>query len=123
MGKHVSAQVGPYGSMTGRWWPPGKQRAERCLAAGRPAVEDHRPVGLSTLLALVVAIPMGVVQAVRRNKVTDHVLNTTSTVFYATPDFLIGIVGIMLFAIAIPLFPPGARRARARARSSRTSTR
>ena len=63
-------------------------------------------VGLSTLLALVVAIPMGIFQAVRRNKVTDHVLNTTSTIFYATPDFLIGIVGILLFAIIIPIFPP-----------------
>lgn len=63
-------------------------------------------VGLSTLLALVVAIPMGIVQAVRRNKVTDHVLNTTSTIFYATPDFLIGIVGILVFAIIIPIFPP-----------------
>ena len=63
-------------------------------------------VGLSTLLALVVAIPMGILQAVRRNKLTDHVLNTTSTIFYATPDFLIGIVGILLFAIMIPIFPP-----------------
>jgi peptide/nickel transport system permease protein len=63
-------------------------------------------VGLSTLLALVVAIPMGMYQAVRRNKVADHVLNAASTIFYATPDFLIGIVGILLFAIIIPIFPP-----------------
>jgi len=66
---------------------------------------------------------MGIFQAVRRNKVTDHVLNTTSTIFYATPDFLIGIVGILLFAIIIPIFPLRARRARACARSSRTSMR
>jgi peptide/nickel transport system permease protein len=63
-------------------------------------------VGLSTLLALVVALPMGILQAVRRNKMTDHVLNTASTIFYATPDFLIGIVGILLFAITFPIFPP-----------------
>jgi peptide/nickel transport system permease protein len=63
-------------------------------------------VGLSTLLALVVAIPMGILQAVCRNKLTDHVLNTNSTIFYATPDFLIGIIGILAFAIAIPIFPP-----------------
>lgn len=41
-----------------------------------------------------------------RNKITDHVLNTASTIFYATPDFFIGIVGILLFAITIPGFPP-----------------
>jgi len=63
-------------------------------------------VGLSTLLALVVAIPMGIIQAVRRNKLTDHTLNAASTIFYATPDFLIGLVGILLFAIMIPIFPP-----------------
>ena len=63
-------------------------------------------VGLSTLLALVVAIPMGMYQAVRRNKISDHMLNAASTIFYATPDFLIGIVAILLFSIAIPLFPP-----------------
>jgi len=63
-------------------------------------------VGLSTLLALVVAIPMGMYQAVRRNKVSDHALNAASTIFYATPDFLIGIVGILLFSIMIPIFPP-----------------
>jgi peptide/nickel transport system permease protein len=34
------------------------------------------------------------------------VLNTASTIFYATPDFLIGIIGILLFAIIIPIFPP-----------------
>src|SRR5262249_59317236 len=55
---------------------------------------------------LVVASRMGILQAVRRNKLTDHALNTTSTIFYATPDFLIGIVGILLFAIVIPIFPP-----------------
>ena len=63
-------------------------------------------VGLSTMLALVVAIPWGMIQAVRRNKLTDHVLNATGTIFYATPDFLIGIVAILAFAIEIPLFPP-----------------
>ena len=63
-------------------------------------------VGTSIVLAVIVAIPVGMVQAVRRNKLTDHVLNTTSTIFYATPDFLIGIVGILLFAIMIPIFPP-----------------
>jgi ABC-type dipeptide/oligopeptide/nickel transport system permease component len=26
---------------------------------------------------------------------TDHALNAASTIFYATPDFLIGIVGIL----------------------------
>jgi peptide/nickel transport system permease protein len=63
-------------------------------------------VGTSIVLAIVVAIPIGVLQAVRRNKLTDHVFNATSTIFYAMPDFLIGILLILVFAIKIPLLPP-----------------
>jgi peptide/nickel transport system permease protein len=63
-------------------------------------------VGISTVVALIVAIPIGVIQAVRRNKFTDHFFNAFSTIFYASPSFLVGIVLIMLFAIKFPIFPP-----------------
>jgi peptide/nickel transport system permease protein len=63
-------------------------------------------VGISTVLALILAIPIGVIQAVRRNKFTDHFFNAFSTIFYATPAFLIGIVLILIFAIKFPILPP-----------------
>jgi peptide/nickel transport system permease protein len=63
-------------------------------------------VGVSTILALVLAIPIGVIQAVRRNKLTDHAFNAFSTIFYATPAFLIGIIAILIFAIKFPILPP-----------------
>src|SRR5690348_2283259 len=63
-------------------------------------------VGISTILALVLAIPIGVIQAVRRNKLADHAFNAFSTIFYATPAFLVGIVAILIFAIKFPIFPP-----------------
>jgi peptide/nickel transport system permease protein len=63
-------------------------------------------VGISLVLALVLAVPIGVVQAVRRNKLTDHAFNAFSTLFYATPPFLIGIVAILVFAIKFPILPP-----------------
>ncbi len=63
-------------------------------------------VGISTILALVLAIPVGVIQAVRRNKFVDHFFNGFSTVFYAMPAFLLGILLILVFAIKIPIFPP-----------------
>lgn len=62
-------------------------------------------VGPSVLVALAVAIPMGMVQAVRRNKPSDHVLNALSVIFYAAPDFLIAIVAILLLAVRFPIFP------------------
>jgi peptide/nickel transport system permease protein len=63
-------------------------------------------VGISTILALLLAVPVGMIQAVRRNKFVDHFFNGFSTVFYAMPDFLIGILLILIFAIKIPIFPP-----------------
>jgi peptide/nickel transport system permease protein len=63
-------------------------------------------VGISTILALVLAVPVGVIQAVRRNKFVDHFFNGFSTVFYAMPAFLLGILLILFFAIKIPIFPP-----------------
>ncbi len=63
-------------------------------------------VGISTILALLLAIPIGVIQAVRRNKFADHFFNGFSTIFYAMPAFLLGILLILVFAIKIPIFPP-----------------
>jgi peptide/nickel transport system permease protein len=63
-------------------------------------------VGISTIVALVLAVPIGVIQAVRRNRFADHAFNAFSTLFYATPAFLIGIVLILVFAIKFPILPP-----------------
>ncbi len=62
-------------------------------------------VGISTILALIVAIPIGVIQAVRRNRLADHVFNAFSTIFYAMPAFLLGILLILVFAIKFPILP------------------
>jgi peptide/nickel transport system permease protein len=63
-------------------------------------------VAISIILALLIAIPIGVVQAVRRNKIVDHFFNGFSTIFYAMPAFLLGILLILVFAIKFPIFPP-----------------
>ena len=61
---------------------------------------------------MVIAVPIGMLQAVRRNKFVDHFFNTFSTVFYAMPSFLLGLLLILVFAIKFPVFPAEARRAR-----------
>jgi peptide/nickel transport system permease protein len=62
-------------------------------------------VGLSTLLAVVVAIPLGVYQVVRRNKPEDYIITGFTFVLYAMPAFLLGTLLILWFAIEIPIFP------------------
>jgi peptide/nickel transport system permease protein len=62
-------------------------------------------VGISVVLAVIIAVPIGTLQAVRRNKFADHFFNGFSTVFYAMPSFLLGLLLIFIFAIKFPIFP------------------
>ncbi|MEU1393019.1 MULTISPECIES: ABC transporter permease [unclassified Nonomuraea] len=57
------------------------------------------------VLALVIAVPLGVLQAVRRNSVADRLLTAVSYVLYATPSFLLGLILIAVFSQALPIFP------------------
>jgi peptide/nickel transport system permease protein len=65
-------------------------------------------VGLAILLTVIVAIPLGIFQVLRRNKPSDYALTTLSFIFYATPTFFLGIVLIQVFAIHWHIFPPEA---------------
>lgn len=62
-------------------------------------------VGTATLLAIVVAVPVGIAQAVRRNRAVDYVGTGFSFLFYASPIYLVGIVLINVFAFGAHWFP------------------
>jgi peptide/nickel transport system permease protein len=61
-------------------------------------------VGISTVFALIVAIPLGILQVVRRNKPIDYVLTGVSFVGYAMPAFLLGELLILWFALDLHWF-------------------
>ena len=61
-------------------------------------------VGISTFLAVIVAVPLGVLQVVRRNKPIDYFLTGTAFIFYAMPAFLLGQILILYFAIDLSWF-------------------
>jgi peptide/nickel transport system permease protein len=67
-------------------------------------------VGVSVVLSLILAVPLGILQVVRRNKPIDYVLTGSSFFFYAMPDFLLGTLLIIWFAFDLhwfPVSPPG----------------
>ncbi len=55
--------------------------------------------GISTLLALAVAVPLGLLQAVRRGRATDHVLRGLTYLFYGMPTFVLGGLLVLFFAV------------------------
>jgi peptide/nickel transport system permease protein len=62
-------------------------------------------LGLAQALAIIVAIPLGIYQAVRRNKVDDYVVTTVAFVFYSMPVFWLGIILIVIFAVTLHWLP------------------
>lgn len=62
-------------------------------------------VGTSTVLTVAIAVPMGMWQGFRRNSFDDHVLSTSMLVLYAMPSFLLGVIGIILLSLDLPLLP------------------
>ncbi len=62
-------------------------------------------VTASTVLALIIAIPLGILQVVRRNKPVDYIATGLSFFFYAMPDFLVGTLLIIYFSFDLKIFP------------------
>ena len=64
-------------------------------------------VGVGTLLATLIGSWMGVAAATRRGKRTDDGLLGFSLFTYAAPEYWIGIILILVFAVAIADLPGG----------------
>jgi peptide/nickel transport system permease protein len=62
-------------------------------------------VGSSLLLAVAIAVPMGMWQGYRRNHLDDHALTGVMMVFYSMPSFLLGVVLIVVLNLWLPVLP------------------
>jgi peptide/nickel transport system permease protein len=65
-------------------------------------------VGTALVVSVVVAIPIGVAQAVRRNRTLDYSATALSFVLYSMPSFWLGLLLIVAFAEYTHLLPPEA---------------
>jgi len=63
-------------------------------------------VGLGTIFAVILAIPIGLIQGVRRNRAVDHVLTAITFTFYSMPAFWLSLLLVDLFAVRRGWFPP-----------------
>jgi peptide/nickel transport system permease protein len=62
-------------------------------------------VGTSLVLAVLIAVPTGVAQAVKRNQAVDYAGTATSFVLYSMPSYALGLILISVFAVSIKVFP------------------
>jgi len=61
--------------------------------------------GVSVLLAVLLAVPVGFFQAVRRHRAGDYVVTTVTLVLYSTPAFWVAILLIDVLAVRLRVFP------------------
>jgi len=92
------------------------------LASKRPVlveIGDRLPntvylMGVATLVTLLLAIPVGILSAVRQYSTLDHVVTTVAFMGHSIPIFWFGLILIIVFHVALrnpltgsPLFPGG----------------
>jgi peptide/nickel transport system permease protein len=62
-------------------------------------------VGYALLIALIVALPLGLFTALRANKPADHAVRLVSVCMYAIPSFWFGLMAALLFGLKLDWFP------------------
>ena len=60
--------------------------------------------GMSLLLSVLIAIPLGIYQAVRRNTIGDTIVTSLAFTTYAMPVFFLAFILIQVFALSFPIF-------------------
>jgi peptide/nickel transport system permease protein len=64
-------------------------------------------VGVSAVLSALIGTLAGIIAAWRRNSWKDHSITSGTMVFYSMPDFWLGMILLVLFAVVLGWFPVG----------------
>jgi peptide/nickel transport system permease protein len=83
------------------------ESAFRLVAERMPATFEL--AGAALLIALALAIPAGIISAVRRNSVIDYVSTVVALLGQSMPTFWLGIMLILLFSVQFHLLPSSGR--------------
>ena len=62
-------------------------------------------IGLSQLLALLIALPVGILAAVKPYSWFDRIASTLSFIGFSLPTFFTGLLFILFFSITLDWFP------------------
>jgi oligopeptide transport system permease protein len=83
---------------------------ERLDAIGRfmqlaPIMVSAQVGFVSMILALLIGVPLGIISALRQNTLTDYVAMFFSMLGVSIPNFLLGIILILVFALTLEWLP------------------
>jgi peptide/nickel transport system permease protein len=60
--------------------------------------------GISLVIAVLIALPLGIFQAVKRNSIGDNIATSAAFILYSMPSFFLGLILIQVLAISFPVF-------------------
>lgn len=58
-------------------------------------------VGIAYIVGVAIGVPAGILSAVRRNRITDHIISFAAYVGFSVPTFFTGIILIIIFSIKL----------------------
>lgn len=61
--------------------------------------------GAALIIEYLLAIPLGLLAAVRKNRLTDKALTVTTVVLWSMPPFWLGVLLMMIFSISLNVLP------------------
>jgi peptide/nickel transport system permease protein len=64
----------------------------------------------SILISLIIAVPLAILSAMRRNRPADHLVRLFTTITFAMPAFWMALLLVLTFSIKIDLFPTSGLR-------------
>lgn len=59
----------------------------------------------AALLSVVIALPLGVISGLRRNRPADHTIRATTMITFAMPPFWLALILVEIFSLRLHLFP------------------
>lgn len=62
---------------------------------------------VAIVFSILLALPLGIVAALNRNRFADHVVTTVTSIAIAVPQFWLGILFILVMAVQLGWFPAG----------------
>lgn len=106
--QNIDIQIGSYENLSAN-----RIRVTSWNSRGKPVTEliyERIPqtlwvVGLAYLFAILIAIPLGVIAAVRHNSIFDQISTVFSVIGYSLPTFVTGLLLITIFSVQLNWFP------------------